>query len=124
MRRTVEVNKLFSLDIGYVGENNATEVAFDFTSWAEEYGSGSPVLRFKRNLDEEAYPVTLDVEEENLAVWTVSNTDLLYKGQAEGQLQFVVDDVVKKSRIFSVMVSDSLVPTEDAPDPYDDWMDD
>ena len=124
MRRTVEVNKLFSLDIGYVGENNATEVAFDFTSWAEEYGSGSPVLRFKRNLDEEAYPVTLDVEEDNLAVWTVSNTDLLYKGQAEGQLQFVVDDVVKKSRIFSVMVSDSLVPTEDTPDPYDDWMDD
>lgn len=124
MRRTVEVNKLFSLDIGYVGENNATEVAFDFTSWAEEYGSGSPVLRFKRNLDEEAYPVTLDVEEENLAVWTVSNTDLFYKGQAEGQLQFVVDDVVKKSRIFSVMVSDSLIPTEDAPDPYDDWMDD
>ena len=124
MRYEVNVGKPFGLGIGYVGENNVTEVAFDFSSWAEEYGEGSPVLRLKRSLDDAAYPVVLDVEEEHIAVWTITNTDLFYKGVGQGQLQYVVDEVVKKSAVFNVTVENSLESTEEVPDPYDDWMDD
>ena len=123
MRHVVKTNKPFNVGIGYVGENLVTEIAFDFTDWLEEYGEGAPVLRFRRNGDDQAYPVTLTLEEGNLAIWTVTNTDLFFQGDGEGQLQYVVDEAVKKSRIFKVAVERSLETTEEEPDPYDDWMD-
>ena len=127
MRQVVNANKPFglgSLNVGYEGENNVTEVAFDFTEWVEQYGNGSPVLRVKRFRDTAAYPVVLDIESGNIAVWTITNTDLQYHGIGQGQLQYVVGDTVKKSVVFDFMVEKSLESSEDAPDPYDDWMDD
>lgn len=127
MRQVFNASKAFglgSLNVGYVGENNVTEIAFDFSDWYEDYGEGSPVLRLKRFGDSAAYPVVLDIEDGHIAVWTVTNTDLQNKGTGKGQLQYMVDEAVKKSIVFDFTVANALESTDEVPDPYEDWMDD
>lgn len=106
------------LKIGYLGENDATMVVFDFGSWSKEYGDGYLTVLFERNGDDYAYPVTV-TQEGHIATWLVSNTDVAIVGSAKAQVEYRVDEILAKTSIFRVDVENSLDNSGEAPEPYE-----
>lgn len=111
-----------TLLLGRSGENEVTSIAFEFSAWAEEYGSGIMNLIAKRPGDEEPYPVTLETAG-TTSVWTISDYDTSVKGRGTAQLVYVVEDAVKKSVIFKTRILESILSSVDPPDPYDTYID-
>lgn len=106
------------IDLGYVGENEVSEVAFNFGSWVNRYGEGTVQLLVQRCGDGLPYPVVLDIDG-TTAIWKVSNIDTAKVGAGEAQLMYVVDDTIKKSSIFVFSVVRSLDDAGDIPEPYE-----
>ena len=123
---TINVNRIPTITIGYLGENIVTQITFNYSQWKASYGEGTLSLVFKRNGDSMAYPIFLEHDLENYqATWTVTNTDVAKVGVAEAQLVYVVNgEAIKKSEIFTVNVKNSLENGETPPDPYQSWLDD
>lgn len=115
-------SKCLTIPIGHIGENIVEAVAFDFSAWAEEYGTGTIQLLVQRNGDTDPYPVTLTVDE-TVATWTISDTDTAVLGMGECQLIYTVGDAVKKSKVYQFNCVKSLGAAGDAPDPYETWLD-
>ena len=106
------------LKIGYLGENDATKIVFDFGCWAKEYGDGYLTVLFERNGDGYAYPVNV-TQEEHKATWLVSNIDVAIVGLARAQVEYRVDNVLAKTAIFRVDVENSLDHSGEVPEPYE-----
>lgn len=118
------VNKIYPVTIGFSGENEVSEVVFDYSSWATLYGDGNLTLIIIRPKDDEPYPVDLTAgNDDHTAVWTVSETDTEYCGIGSAQLIYTVDDQVKKSAIFDLTINRSLPASTNPPDPYQTWLD-
>ena len=117
------VDKPYTLKLGYLGENEVLQVAFDYGAWISKYGDGSLLLVVKRNGDSLGYPVLLEEQDERTAVWTVKNTDVAKIGKGEAQLEYVVDEAIKKSSIFEFEVENSLADEGEAPEPYESFLD-
>jgi len=109
------------LSVGYVGETGARPVAFDFSAWAEEYGSGVLQLLLQRPGDAEPYPVLLDIDG-TTATWTPDATATEKPGQGQAQLVYTVSGVIVKNAIFRVLIAPSLGAAGDPPEPYEDWL--
>ena len=110
------------IPIGRAGENQATEIRFDVTGWAETFGAGTFELIMQRPGDSELpYPVEVTVDGDYV-VWTVSNVDTGIAGNCKVQLRYVVSDAVAKSVIYRGIVGESLDHAVDPPDPYDDLI--
>lgn len=106
------------LKIGYLGENDATKIVFDFGCWAKEYGEGYLTVLFERNGDGYAYPVNV-TQEEHKGTWLVSNIDVAIVGLARAQVEYRVDNVLAKTAIFRVDVENSLDNSGETPGPYE-----
>ena len=110
--------------IGRRGTYDTMQIAFDLSYLVESYGNGVAVLAVKRSQDESAYPAVTS-QEDDLLLWTVSETDTYYVGAGECQLMWYVDGGLAKTIIYPMVVMrDILATSEDAPDAYQTWVDD
>lgn len=119
----MNVNELENMTLGYLGENEVTEVEFDFTEWVSEYGEGTLSLLFQRPSDEGAYPINLP-QEDGIATWVISSTELSQRGEGKLQLVYVVNEQIKKSAVVKVFVNYSLADSLTPPSPYENWVED
>ena len=106
------------LKIGYLGENDATKIVFDFSSWASEYGEGYLTVLLERYGEDYAYPVSIE-QTGHVATWLVSNIDVAIVGLARAQVEYRVDNVLAKTMIFRVDVENSLDNSGETPEPYE-----
>lgn len=111
------------LQVGYQEENEVTDVLFDISAWVEEYGGGTAGLRVKRpqNSEEESYELSLPISE-NVATWTVSETDTYNKGNGKVQLKYYVGSALKESAVYTYKVGKSIVGSDNPVDPFDTWI--
>lgn len=111
--------------LGYVGEDEAREIAFDVSAWRETYGDGVIQLMARRPDENYMYPVHL-TEDGKYVLWTVREADVAIHGQTgECELSFVSrDGVLVKSQIWQTYVyvalcADCSTPTA----PEQSWLD-
>ena len=112
--------KTVKICIGYVGENKRTQVRIDCTSAFEEYPGATPALSVRPPRGG-IYPAVIE-QDGNIVVWTVTNSDLLFKGDGEIQLSFILGDVVKKTEVGRFEVHRSIITTANVPDPVAEWL--
>ena len=106
--------------IGYAGENKHTQVRIDCASAFEEYPGATPALAVKPPRGG-IYPAVIE-QDGNTVVWTVTNSDLLFRGSGEIQLSFVLGDVIKKTVIGNIEIQRSIITTANVPDPVAEWL--
>jgi hypothetical protein len=99
------------------------QIAFDLSYLVESFGNGVAVLAVKRSQDESAYPA-VTAQEDDLLLWTVSETDTFYPGLGECELMWYADGGLAKTIIYPcVVMKDILATSEEAPDAYQEWVD-
>ena len=106
--------------IGYVGENEHTQVRIDCSSAFAEYPGATPALAVKPPRGG-VYPAVIETEG-NVVVWTVTNSDLLFRGEGEIQFSFIMGDVIKKTAVGKFDVHRSIITTANVPDPVAEWL--
>lgn len=119
---TVKVENCKTLFIGRRGENEVTEVVFDFTEWQEQFGTGVIDLYVKRNLDVDAYPVVLSVDG-TVATWLVTAADTDVVGNGKIEFVYTVNEKIAKSAVFPFFVGEDI--GESSPEPpehYQSWL--
>lgn len=119
---TVKVENCKTLFIGRRGENEVTEVVFDFSEWQEQFGAGVIDLYVKRNLDVDAYPVVLSVDG-TVATWLVTAADTDVVGNGKIEFVYTVNEKVAKSAVFPFFVGEDI--GESSPEPpehYQSWL--
>lgn len=110
-----------TLLLGKQGEHLAREFAFDISRWKAEFGSGTAVLLHQRSGDAAPYPCTI-TQADGVVTWPVTNADNAVAGKGKAELQYVVDDVVVKSRTFRTVTAAALEEAGAAPDPESGWV--
>lgn len=121
---TMLVTTPFPIAIGYSGEHNVDAVIFDFSPWAEQFGTGVLTLILNRPTDAEPYPIALEAVagSETQVMWTITNTDTAMTGVGQAQLMYSVDNQIRKSCCFDVYVGKSITGSVDPGDPYQTWL--
>lgn len=121
---TVEEKCAQNIIIGRRGTYNTEQIVFDLSYLIENYGEGTAILMNKRSQDSTTYPVSDTAQDGNTLTWTVSAIDSNYKGHGECELLWYVNNSLAKSIIWTVVVlRDILGTTEEAPEPYESWVD-
>lgn len=112
-----------TIHIGRVGENLATDVVFDISTWVEEYGQGTAELVINQN--GETYP-QYTIREDNLIKWKVTNSNTSEAGMGKCELFYLVDEIKVKSAIYDFIVTNSLDYEEgvEPPAPFESWVED
>ena len=119
---TINVENCKTLLIGRRGENEVTTVAFNFTEWQTEFGSGVVDLYVKRFGDDSAYPVVLTIDG-TVASWLVTATDTNIAGYGKAEYVYRVDGKIAKSAVFPFFVAEDIgQPASEPPDPYESWL--
>ena len=108
------------IGIGYVGENEHTQVRIDCSTTLLEYPEAVAGMIIVPPAGA-AYPKTV-TRDGNVVVWDVTDSDLASEGSGEMQLSFVVGNVVVKSCVAKICVQRSITGNGPAPDPMDDWL--
>ena len=111
-----------AINIGRLGENQYTRVAFDVSEYLSEFPSATFQLLNCRPGDVLAYPVAnIDTDGQYL-YWNVTSTDLTVQGV--GRCEFVVMDgeVIVKSVIYKTIISEALDGNGEAPGPWESWL--
>lgn len=103
-----------TIPIGNRGENLVTRICFDISAWREEYGDGNVTALLQRKGDLQPYVVELQVDED-IATWLVTSTDTGVEGIGQFELQFFVDEVLKKSGVWKTYVRPALGKAGDTP---------
>ena len=119
----VTSTKTFTINLGRQGENDITEIVFDYSGLVEEYGEGTLSCIVQRKKTDDPYPTILTAEN-HMATWMVSSVDTAYAGTGKIQLSYMVDEQIKKSIIYKIKVEPSILPTsEDPPEPIKNYLD-
>ena len=109
--------------IGRRGTYDTMQIVFDLTYLIQTYGSGTAVLAVKRSQDSSAYPAVVS-QDGNTLTWIVSDVDTYYVGSGECQLMWYVDGGLAKTIIYPMVVMRDILSTaEEAPDAYQEWVD-
>lgn len=123
--RIIDVNsRVTTFAIGREGENEATQVRFDYVELFEDtFGPGVCELLFQRPREEEPYAVPLTLDGGKV-IWTVSDTDTDIPGRAgKAVLHYYVGDTLAKSHVWMVTVLPSLgAKSETPPEKFDNWL--
>lgn len=115
--RTFPVTKhTTTIPLGMAGENNATAVVFDL-SFFGDISNGTVALFHQRNGDYAPYPVAI-----SNGTWVVSSADTANSGAGKCELQYIEDDKVVKSKIWTTEVTESLSDPVDVTDPEEGWV--
>ena len=108
------------LNLGYVGENEHTQIRIDSKKMFDQYPTASPSLTVCPP-EGESYPAVIE-RDGDLVLWTITDSDLVHEGSGEIQLSFTVSEVVAKSYIGRFRVSRSIMPTGEIPEGIDDFL--
>ena len=110
------------LAIGYVGENEHTQVRIDCEEIFAEYPQAEATMVIMPPAGS-AYPKTVTTDGTTV-IWTVTDSDLAAEGEGELQLTFTENSVIVKSVVSRYRVTRSIIGSGEAPDPVQDWVDD
>ena len=120
--RDVQVKLGKEIQLGRVGENQATRVHFDVSEWTST-GKGIVHLLHQRSGDPAPYPCLIKVENGN-AMWVVSNADTAMAGRGKAELRYMNGAVLVKSATFSTNTLQALgTASSEPPEPQEDWVD-
>ena len=106
--RIIDAAKCRTLNIGYAGEKDRTQVRFFFGDVQQEFPGGTVVLQVRRPGETTKYDVQLTTDEEGNAIWTVSNYDCAVKGFGECQLVYATSGEIAKRKIWTTCVDRSI----------------
>ena len=101
--------------LGYQGENNALQIKFNVSGWADAYGDGVYTLTAQRPGETATYNITVEASG-NYVVWTVSGYDTEMWGSGYVQLTYTVGQTVAKSVLYATLINQALAAGE-APAP-------
>ncbi len=129
-----------TIHIGRAGENFATEVYFDITSWVNEFPGGSPTLVVQQNGATYMQTSTVEYGAKTAngaysyvyVVWDTTKSNNATAGMGKCQLFYAQKDEnvmdgerIVKSAIYDIIVTNSLGDGEDEPPAaYKSWVDD
>ena len=116
--------RVSQIHIGYQGENKATNVVFDISSWIDEYGDGEAVLHILRNGEKQPYAKGCTISGTD-ATWVVDDVDTAHAGRGMAQLVYKVNNVTKKNAIYTTVVGNGVENPDDGydPDVYEAYLD-
>lgn len=109
-----------ALYLGYVGENEHTQVILDCASVFYKYPNAVPAVTVRPPLGS-TYPAIIN-RSGNTIVWNIIDSDLVNPGTGEIQVAFTENSVVIKSCIGSIRIDESIIAKGDIPAPIDDWL--
>lgn len=109
------------IELGFVGENNYTEVVIDCKPVFDEYPSAVASMSVT-NPAGQSYPVIVTRDGDNVS-WTVTAADLTKKGHGELQLSFMDGTMIVKSFVAETKIERSIVPEGETPGPIDNFID-
>ena len=95
--------------LGYQGENNALQIKFNVSGWADTYGVGVFSLTAQRPGETATYNVEVTADS-TYAVWTVSGYDTENYGSGYAQLSYTVGQTVAKSVLYATLINQALAP--------------
>ena len=119
---TVDTSKNRMKEIGYQKENNRTQVRFDISDIMSEFPGGHAELIVKRPGDSGSFPARSVAMDGTTLVWTVTAYELANGGHLRAQVVYVADEVIAKTKVYSLIINDSLVSTEEEPEDWQDWV--
>ena len=118
-------DRVRTIPLGRVGENNYTEIAFDISAWQAELEISAVILIMQRATDTDPYPATITIDGQ-YAVHLLTSTDLRDIGNGKCQLQILAGDVenptIAKSKVYNTVCLVSLGDAEEPPEPWQPWM--
>lgn len=117
----LSTGEALNLPIGRQGENNVTQVIFDFSGLKTEFGSGTLSLSVKRPKEYVPYAQTMTISGTN-ATWLVNETDTGNFGCGEIQLTYTVSGKVAKTVIYKYTVLRSIGADGEYPIPGQTWQ--
>lgn len=120
----IQASKTRTTTIGIQGENKARVIAFDVSDILAEFPGASFTLIHQRSGDTSAYPVGSTELHGTMLLWTVTSADTAIAGSSYCELIATVDDVVKKTVIYSLRVAGTLDNSATPPDPWESWVQD
>lgn len=87
-----------------------------------EYSGAEATVLNQRPGDAAAYPVPNAELTENILYWAVSSADLSRDGIGKCELVITLNNAVIKSEIYITQILPALDGSDDAPDPWQSWL--
>lgn len=114
--RIVKAGLVDPIPLGKRGEQNATQVEFDLSSFIRDFGEGVPGLTVRRPGDSKEYAANLE-RRGDIAVWTIGGEWTATDGQGKCELSWFVgeDTIAKDTRSWHTVVAESMGAGEGTP---------
>lgn len=112
------------IHIGRAGENLATIVTFDVSDWIADFGSGGTFNLYVEQGSGNIYPQEIETNGSTVE-WNVTSTNTAVVGLGKCELFYNKNNVVVKSAIYDIVVTDSLDASAagEPPTPIKSWLD-
>ena len=124
--RTVYAQKNKKIILGRQGEDKAVRVVWPgiVSDWSSLYGDGSFQLSVRRFGDENAYPVVVEVNGDDVC-FTVTSAETAIAGNGKCELTYIANGTIAKSATWETVVLNSLTgqaPSEPPEEPAKSWV--
>ena len=124
--RTVYAQKNKKIILGRQGEDKAVRVVWPgiVSDWSSLYGDGSFQLSVMRFGDENAYPVAVEVNGDDIR-FTVTSAETAIAGNGKCELTYIANGTIAKSATWETVVLNSLTgqtPSEPPEEPAQSWF--
>ena len=124
--RTVYAQKNKKIILGRQGEDKAVRVVWPgiVSDWSSLYGDGSFQLSVRRFGDENAYPVVVEVNGDDIR-FTVTSAETAIAGNGKCELTYISNGTIAKSATWETVVLNSLTgqtPSEPPEEPAKSWF--
>ena len=124
--RTVYAQKNKKIILGRQGEDKAVRVVWPgiVSEWSSLYGDGSFQLSVRRFGDENAYPVVVEVNGDDIR-FTVTSAETAIAGSGKCELTYIANGTIAKSATWETVVLNSLTgqtPSEPPKEPAKSWF--
>ena len=124
--RTVYAQKNKKIILGRQGEDKAVRVVWPgiVSDWSSLYGDGSFQLSVRRFGDENAYPVVVEVNGDDIR-FTVTSAETAIAGSGKCELTYIANGTIAKSATWETVVLNSLTgqtPSEPPGEPAKSWF--
>ena len=124
--RTVYAQKNKKIILGRQGEDKAVRVVWPgiVSEWSSLYGDGSFQLSVRRFGDENAYPVVVEVNGDDIR-FTVTSAETAIAGNGKCELTYIANGTIAKSATWETVVLNSLTgqtPSEPPEEPAKSWF--
>ena len=124
--RTVYAQKNKKIILGRQGEDKAVRVVWPgiVSDWSSLYGDGSFQLSVRRFGDENAYPVAVEVNGDDIR-FTVTSAETAIAGSGKCELTYIANGTIAKSATWETVVLNSLTgqtPSEPPEEPAKSWF--